>query len=327
LKRALVVLAVLGMVGTGALGYVYVHRPSPGPAIDVYVPAGATTARIADELRSDGVISSLQGFRVVARIRGLDGSLRAGRYRLRKGMGVLAALDVMRSGPTDKTFAVTIPEGYTVRQIAAKVASRTPIGAEAFLRAARPEVVRPADLPAGTGTLEGFLFPETYVIGEWEPASIVVPRMVSEFERRASALDWSFAFGRGLTRYQALTLASLVEREAKVPEDRAKIAAVIYNRLKKGMNLQIDATVLYDLPAHKVPTKKDLERPTPYNTYLHPGLPPTPIANPGIESLRAALAPAQIDALYYVVVDKSGRHGFANTFEEFQRLLRTRRPA
>jgi UPF0755 protein len=150
--------------------------------------------------------------------------------------------------------------------------------------------------------------------------------MVAEFEKRTEGLDWSVPERRGLSRYDALIIASLVEREAKVEGDRPKIAAVIYNRLKRGMRLQIDITALYGLDTHKVPTREDLRRESPYNTYLIDGLPPTPIASPGLASIQAVLKPAYTSAIYYVVTDPSGRHSFTDDPAEFERL-KQRRPA
>lgn len=318
--------ATLGVLATGAGAYLYVRRPEPGAVVNVQIVAGTSTARIAAQLREVGVIGSVFGFRLAAKVRGVEGRIQAGRYELRLGMGVQAALDALTRGPAVKLVRVTIPEGYTARQIAARVGSRTHITEESFGAALASGAVRAAIQPAGVNSLEGFLFPETYTIEERQTAEDLVRRMVAEFEERTRGLDWSYAEARKLTRYQALVLASLVEREAKVPEDRGKVAAVIYNRLARGMRLEIDATILYALPRHKVPTRADLRRPSPYNTYLNAGLPPTPIANPGLEAIEAALDPAPIDALYYVVIDPSGRHGFTADYDEFQRLKRLRPP-
>jgi len=169
------------------------------------------------------------------------------------------------------------------------------------------------------------LFPQTYVIANDDTAVGVARRMVDDFSTATASLDWSYALSRGLTRYQAVIVASLIEREAKVTEDRAKVAAVIYNRLARRMRLQVDATAIYGIP-HKVPTQADLLRRSPYNTYLIAGLPPTPIASPGLASLQAALHPAPIDALYYVVCSPTGRHCFTNSVAEFQRLQRLAPP-
>lgn len=321
---AFVLTVVMLAAAVGA--YSLTSSGAPGGDVEVEVPGGASTSAIASALSEAGVISSPLVFRVLAKVRGLDGKLKAGRYTLRRGMGPQAALDALRAGPELKTVPVTIPEGYTVKQVAARVGARTHITEAAFSQAAQSGTIRAAIQPASSKSLEGLLFPDTYTVDERTDAAGLVRRMVQTFEEVTSGLDWTVPESKGLSRYQALVIASLVEREAKVPEDRAKVAAVVYNRLAKGMRLEIDATVLYDLPAHKVPTRADLRRDSPYNTYLRAGLPPTPIANPGLEAIRATLAPAAIDALYYVVIDPSGRHGFTSSYAEFQRMLKLRPP-
>lgn len=326
MKRVLAAAFVLAVVLGGAGAALALRTPEPGPPTQVTVPPGTSTAGIADLLSSSGVIGFELGFRVLARAQGLDGRIQAGRYELNRGMGVRAALDALKRGPVEKVVAFTIPEGFTARQVAARVAQRTGVAPEDFTRAAAVVPLPEAFRASTVSSAEGFLFPDTYVVNENESAESIARRMVGLFGRRTRSLDFSFPASRGLSRYEALIVASLVEREAKVAEDRSKVAAVIYNRLAKRMRLQVDATVLYDLPEHKVPTKKDLERDTPYNTYLHEGLPPTPIANPGMAAIEAALRPADTRALYYVVIDPSGRHGFANTFDEFERMLKLRPP-
>jgi UPF0755 protein len=323
---------VIGLSGVFVLlvvivfGYVYVHRPAPGEPIVVEIASGSTTLQIAEKLQSEGVIGSTLGFRIAAKLRGLDGKIKSGRYELNKGMGVQAALDVLSRAPVEKGVAITFPEGFSLRQVAARVGARTQIKATDFLTAATNGTVRAPTEPPSVHTLEGFLFPETYVINERETAPDVLKRMVEEFDQRTSGLDFGFPTSRGLSNYQALIVASLIEREARLDEDLPKVAAVIYNRLAKKMRLQIDITAIYDLPQHKVPTRADLRRPSPYNTYLIDGLPPTPIANPGEASIDAALHPAPIDAIYYVVCEQSGRECFTNSAQEFERL-KARRPA
>lgn len=324
MKRVLLIAsAALVLVLGGGVGFLALYRPPAGEPVEVEIPQGATTAGMAELLVEEDVISSTLFFRAAARLRGLDGELEAGLYEMRRGMGTQAALDTLSRGTVARSVPVTVPEGFTVAQVAARVGERTHLTEEAFLDAASPRTVRPTLLPDGTELLEGFLFPETYRVAHDADAAGLVRRMVEEFEAQTADLDWSLPESRGLSRYDALIIASLIEREARVPEDRAKIAAVIYNRLEQGMRLQIDITALYGTE-HKVPTRRDLERESPYNTYLIEGLPPTPIANPGLPAIRAALDPAPIDAIYYVVVDPSGRHGFTSSFEEFQRLKEQR---
>jgi UPF0755 protein len=218
---------------------------------------------------------------------------------------------------------VPIPEGFSVKQIGERFAARTQI--KDFESVAMGGSVKGPGQPVGVNSLEGFLWPETYFVGERETASGVAKRMVDTFTAATADLDYSVPESKNLSRYQALIIASLIEREARVDEDRDKVAAVIYNRLAIGMRLQIDITALYGTD-HKVPTRADLRRESPYNTYLIDGLPPTPIANPGMDSIEAALHPADINALYYVVIDPSGRHGFTDDPAEFERLKQQRPP-
>lgn len=324
IRRVLTMCLTLVVLAGGAGAFFVFYRPSPGEAVEVEILPGETTAEIAQQLATEEVIGSVFWFRVMTRVRGLEADIQAGRYEMRRGMGVQGALDVLSRRPEVKGVAITVPEGFSLRQVGERLGARTHIAAANFTKVATDGSIRATLQPPGVNTLEGFLFPETYLVVGREGAPDVVRRMVHTFEEATSGLDWSFAEGRGLSRYQALIVASLVEREAKVPEDRDKVAAVIYNRLAKGMRLQIDITAVYGLDEHKVPTRADLRRPSPYNTYLINGLPPTPIANPGLDAIEAALHPAPIDALYYVVIDPSGRHGFTSSPEEFERLKRLR---
>ena len=321
MKRLISLGVVVVLVAAGV--YIgFLRKPGGGEAITFDVASGETTTQIAQQLAADGVIGNVWWFRIIAKLRGVDGHIRAGRYRLRKGMGTQAALDVLSGAAGELGVEVTIPEGFTVRQVAARLGSRTKITPDDFVTAATNGSVRAEIEPPQINSLEGLLFPQTYLVTERDSASAVAQRMVDEFNRATSSLDYSLPLAKGLTRYQAVIIASLVEREAKIPEDRPKVAAVIYNRLARHMRLQIDATALYGLPEHKVPTQADLRRPSPYNTYLIPGLPPTPIANPGMAALDAAVHPAQINALYYVVCAKNGQSCFTNSPAEFERLKR-----
>ena len=315
------VFVVLAASGT----FVWFNRPARGDPVEVVIERGATTTQVARSLLEKDVIGTPFWFRVFARLRGLDGKIQAGRYDMYEGIGPQAALDILSKPPVERGTPITIPPGFTLPQVAARIGARTHISAESFLAAAQSGEVRPSILPADVKNLEGFLFPETYIVGERDTAVDVARKMVREFEARTKDLDWSVPERRGLTRYDALIIASLVEREAKVENDRPKIAAVVYNRLKRGMRLQIDITALYGLNDHKVPTLQDLKRQSPYNTYLIDGLPPTPIASPGLPSLEAAVHPTYTTAIYYVVTDSSGKHSFTDDPQEFERL-KARRP-
>jgi UPF0755 protein len=327
IRRALIagvaVLLLFCIAGT----YVWFQRPTPGERVEVVIERGATTKQIVEQLVRTKVIAraSALWFRVFAKLRGLDGKIQAGRYDMAQRMGAQGALDVLSKPPIERGTPILVPPGFTLPQVAARIGARTHITAESFLSVATNGSVRPSIIPPDVKNLEGFFFPDTYIVGDRETATDVARKMVREFEARSKDLDWSIPERRGLTRYDALVIASLVEREAKVEGDRPKIAQVIYNRLKRGMRLQIDITALYGLNDHKVPTLQDLKRESPYNTYLIDGLPPTPIASVSIESLQAVLHPTYTRAIYYVVTDKSGRHSFTDDPQEFERL-KERRP-
>ncbi len=324
IKRLLALAVALVVIGTAGVAYAVFHKPTPDGKVTIEVAQGLTTTQIAQILIDKDVIGNRFAFRLMAKVRGLDGKIEAGRYEMRKLMGVQAALDVFSERPFEKGVNITVPPGYTIQQIAERLGTHTQITKDSFIKAAMHARL-PDVLMESSPSVEGALFPETYLVGEHETAEELVARMERQFSASTASLDWTQASKLGVSRYGAVIIASLIEREARVPEDRAKIAAVIYNRLHKHRRLQIDATVLYGIP-HKVPTLADLRRPSPYNTYLIDGLPPTPIANPGRPALEAALHPAPTDALYYVVCEKSGQHCFTNSAQEFQRLLARRPP-
>jgi UPF0755 protein len=238
---------------------------------------------------------------------------------------------VLRTPPSQTFTKVTFPEGFTIAKMGARLEQRIPrLSASDFGVAATLGTVRSTLLPDGQNSLEGLLFPDTYQVSNDETATQLVQRMVALTERVAGQEDTVVkAYKLGLSSYQALIVASLIEREAKVPEDRAKIARVIYNRLALGMPLQIDAAVRYQQDP-KAAFSDLVAIDTPYNTYLHTGLPPTPIANPGRASIQAALNPAANPSLgdpickdvpakspclylYYVISDADGHHVFAAT--------------
>jgi UPF0755 protein len=269
------------------------------------------------------VVRSGLAFRLAAGFRGLEESLLAGRYDLRTNMTVSQVLSALEAGPLVETVTLTIPEGLELAEIAAQVGEVLEVDPAAFTDAASGgEHFLPPYLPEGTPTVEGFLFPKTYELDPEAQAEQVIATLLAQFEEEAATLDWTRAEGLGLSPYEVVIVASLIEREARAERDRAKVSAVIHNRLREGMALQIDATVQYALPEkNRLLTLEDYEYESPYNTYLHAGLPPTPIASPGLASLEAALDPAEVDYLYFLVVDpETGAHEFAETYEEFLRL-------
>ncbi|MDD5747604.1 MAG: endolytic transglycosylase MltG [Actinomycetota bacterium] len=217
-----------------------------------------------------------------------------------------------------KTYRVVVPEGLDTRQTARKVASQCEITYDEFMAATNDDYSKKSFLKGSNGTLEGFLFPKTYDVDSKTTAKGLILRMLDQFETETSPLDWSKASSMGMSKYQILTIASLIEKEAKFSDERPIISSVVYNRIKKNMKLQIDATVQYSLGEWKPSlTYDDLKVDSPYNTYLYSGLPPGPICNPGIDSIRSALNPAQTDYIYYIVTSSEGRHSFTADYQQF----------
>lgn len=329
LTKLVVVLAAFALLAGGAALYVRdVADGSSGPSrpVTVVVPKGASAAQIADMLAEGGVIRNAWLFRLMARLDGRAGTLKAGKYELRTGMSYGAVLSLLEAGPVVEVETFTIPEGETIREVVDIIRRKTSLSAAAFEAEIRSGRHRLPIMPAGSTNLEGLLFPKTYEITEEMTEADALRLMLDQFVEETRGLDFAAA-PHGLSPYQTIVLASLVEREAKVPEDRAKIAGVIYNRLRRGMRLQIDATVQYAIlqatGAYKPRlTFADYEIDSPYNTYRIDGLPPAPIAGPGLASIVAALKPAATDAIYYVLCDKRGAHAFARTADEFARLKR-----
>lgn len=324
LRVLLVLLLVLALLLAGAFGFYVWATGSSGPSrpVTVDIPQGATVSQMGETLQEAGVIRSALMFGLTVRLRGIGGELKAGSYEMRTNMRLSEALDQLQAGPPPEELplSVTVPEGLRVEQVADLVAESLGVRRRAFIRAAESgEWAIDPHLPEGTDSVEGFLFPQTYDFPEGVRAAAVVRRMLRQFEDEVQDVDWTRAEELGLEPYDVVVLASLIEREARVAKDRRKISAVIHNRLELGMALEIDATVQYALPEHKERlTFDDLEYDSPYNTYLFVGLPPGPIASPGLASIEAAMNPAGGDWLFYVLIDpETGEHAFAETYEEF----------
>ena len=317
----LVVLVVLAGAALGALRWYrsQVDPPgAPGAAVNVVVPPNTPSARIGKILHAKGIIGNPTLFRYYAQYKG-KGGFEAGRYQFHLRDSFDTALAVLTKGPSvPDEQKLTIPEGFRETQIAARVQEKLPgRTAEKFLAATKAGTVRSEFQPPDSTELEGFLFPETYTFALEDSEAAIVARMVETFDQVGAKVGLADSVAKvGLSPYDTLILASLVEREAKHDEDRPKIARVIYNRIKKGMPLQIDATIVYALGGVTQVLDADLKLDSPYNTYTRKGLPPTPIASPGKASLEAALNPEVGDWLYYVVTTPDGYHSFATTFKE-----------
>lgn len=292
----------------------YGDRSLPAKETDVVIPKGSTFAQIAALLQKNGVIADLRAFRILAKIEGAEARARAGEFRFAGHESNEEILHALISGGAEVAQWVSIPEGYTARQIAQTLSDHELGDAGRFADA----FLRDSTTIAGqrTKNLEGFLFPSTYLVArDAEPAQVAA-LMLEQFRRELPGDAASAAKAHGLTIPQVVTLASLIEREAKSDDERALMAGVYYNRLRLNMPLQVDATIEYALPAHKTElSRADLAIDSPYNTYKYPGLPPTPIANPGKPSLEGAFHPRASDFLYYVYMG-NGHHAFARSLAE-----------
>ena len=314
-------LVVLGLVGAGLAWVTYQKQvdPSgpPGEPVKLTIPLNTSTIGIGKLLDGAGVITSADVFRYYIRLNG-GGPFQAGEYTLAKNMSMSEAIAVLEKGPEIKFEKLTVPEGLVLGQIADQVAKLEGRSAEAFSAAVEAGTVRSKYQPQQVTKLEGLLLPETYNVEPKDDEAALLERMVSSFDAVCDEVGIADAQAKvGVSPYEAIIVASLIERETRFDDERAQVAQVIYNRLKKGMKLQVDATVIYALgrtgERNIRVLFKDLEVPSPYNTYQVTGLPPTPIAAPGRASLEAALNPSSGNLLYYVVTEESGRHSFAET--------------
>lgn len=314
-------------------GYLLINSPRlDQPAghireqVEFSVEPGSSAAEVAARLAELNVVNDPTLLQRYLRYRGLDRSIEAGRYLLSGAMTPKEIARQLRSASSQRT-ALTVPEGWRNEQIAEAVeALDVGIPPEAFLNAAqgRPDSYSFSPQLPNEGDLEGFLFPDTYFVDQDTSAVELVLTMLDNFETKVTP-DLRRGFEQqGLSLYEAVTLASIVEREAVVADERPLIASVFLNRLLREMRLDADPTVQYALGRQpdgswwkQGLTHDDLALDSPYNTYVYPGLPPGPIANPGLASLEAVARPAESSFLYFrAACDGSGRHQFAVTFEE-----------
>ncbi|MCM2264834.1 MAG: endolytic transglycosylase MltG [Desulfuromonadales bacterium] len=320
----LVLVAGVTLLITGAFGlrqWFFQHWPVTPPGIQrVKIAPGSALPQIALQLEQAGVVGDAQRFARLVRWREAAQKIKAGEYAFSKAATPGEVLDRLVAGDVIKV-RITIPEGFALREIAARVAAAGIGTAEQFLRlASDPVRIRNFGIPATT--LEGYLFPETYVVTTTTAQEEVIRAMVAQLNKQLTPELLAAAKARGLDRHALVTLASIVQKEAGNEEEMPLIAAAFHNRLRKGMRLQADPTVIYgvvDFDGNL--TRRHLTTPTPYNTYTRAGLPPGPIASPGLAALRAAAFPAQSQALYFVARG-DGRHEFNVTLEAHNRAVR-----
>ena len=316
-----VLLVILGIVAIPVVLWLRslgLLKPSdPGGPVTLTLPRGAGTADIGDLLEDRGVIDSAFGFRIAAYLEGGAEDIQAGEYTLPRGLSAQDALDRLLGGPKEpEVVRLTFPEGSWLEEFGSIVEDGTTIPAADFVAVATSGRVRSRYQPRSVDNLEGLLFPSTYEFVRSADAKDIVERLVAEFDQQFSGIG-----GRGplgLSAYETVIVASMIEAEARVDAERPKIASVIYNRLDEAIPLGIDATIIYGLGERgRTLTTSDLQTDSPFNTRERVGLPPRPIGSPGLSSLRAALRPAQTDLFYYVLSDCAGHHAFSETYDEF----------
>lgn len=317
----IVLLPIILVLGAGAWFLYQLNPPgNPGKRVSVEVPRRTGNAAIGDLLEDKGVIGSSQAFQIYVGVTSA-GPFDPGHYKMRENLGVRDAVNVLKSGPAKGAeFQLTLPPGLTLAEVADRVGTLRGHSRDAFLQVAQSGVVRSRYQPPDVTSLEGLLYPDTYFVSKDETDEQILIRLVSTFDQKADQIGLAAPNAAGLSPYQTIVAASLVEREAKLDEDRPLISAVIHNRLAAGMLLQIDATVCFAKGGcTQAPTATDLALDSPYNTYKVAGLPPTPISSVTMKSLQAAQNPSPEPYLYYVLSDKNGKHKFATTQVEHER--------
>jgi uncharacterized YceG family protein len=292
-------------------------------SVQVRIPSNSGVSAVGDTLERRGVISSSFFFGLRVRLSGHSGDLHPGAYDLKRDMSYGTVIDALVKGPAAaKTINVTIPPGRAIRQTSARLrAAHIPVRGSYLAAARRSPLLNPVSYGAARSTpnLEGFLFPDTYEIRVNSAASDLVARQLQAFKKQFAKVDLRAAKTKNLSAYDVLIIASMIEREADLNRERPMIAEVIYNRLKQGIPLGIDATTRYELNDFTRPlTSADFARNSPYNTRLNKDLPPTPIGNPGLASIQAAAHPSKGKLLYYVVKPGvCGEHAFSTTYAQF----------
>lgn len=329
LVRTLIVLvlAIIAVfaIAAWALLFRVQHDVAPGVPATVEVIRGSSTAAIGARLVDAGVISNKYMFRLRTRLAGADGTLAPGVYDLETGMSYEEVIERLVAGTPADYVTVTIPEGFVVEQIAERLEREAGIPAGDTLALAKGGAAKfaaehPYLADAYADSLEGYLFPKTYRVREGATAREALELMLDQFDREISGVAVGDAEARGHSAAEVVVIASIIEREAQLDDERPLVASVIENRLMRGMLLEIDATVEYVLPGHRFRLRySDLKIDSPYNTYRVKGLPPGPISSPGLASLEAAVAPTDTDYLYYVLTGKDGSHTFTTNKRDFLR--------
>ncbi len=315
------ILAAIYFIYTSATSGGDSAKPS-SDSVNITVEEGDTLSSVSEKLEAADVIGSSTVFNLQARMDGQSADIKPGDYEFEKGESGDSIIKKLTSGKDAPTVAVTIPEGLTLEQTAELIGRETDVSAKEFEAAAKKTDYNYEFLKDDAiKTTEGFLFPKQYEFEKGTTAEEMVTRLLEQYLLETEDLDIEGAKNKlNLTEYELVTTASLIERESANAEERPIIASVIYNRIRQGTPLQIDATIQY---ARGKPKEElsldDLEIKSPYNTYKNSGLPPGPIASPSRESIQAAIEPKETDFLYYVITADGGEHYFTNDYDDFLR--------
>jgi UPF0755 protein len=300
---------------------------APGIPVTFVVAPGASASQIARDLAAAGIVASAADFDRAVRQARVSDRLQAGTYELETGMTSEAVIEVLLAGPEGGIYRLTVVEGLTVSHMLESISRQTDIPLADLTRPLLDGTVTSTLLPGEPTSVqdwEGLLFPDTYEFRTTATAVEILTRLARTTQERVAAVDWTYLTDRGLTPYDGIIIASLIEREVVLDEERPLVASVIFNRLDIDMMLQIDATVIYALGG--VPegglTLSHLDVDSPYNTYRNHGLPPTPISGVRRASLEAAADPADTVYIYYLLTGEDGSHSFTDDFDEFLRWQR-----
>ncbi len=309
------VLALLLALAVAACGGV----DQSAPPERMTVPRGATLTAVAESLSARGIIGSPKFFKLYAKFTGKESEIQAGVYDFRRGASGRAILDVLING-REATDPLILPEGLMLSEVAEQVQLQLGTDPDSFAAAVRDSALL-AELGISAETLEGYLYPSTYFVLARATARDVVAQMVAEFQAQWNT-DWDARLAElGMTRHEAVILASIIEGEVHDRSDSRLVSSVYHNRLRSGMRLQADPTVIYSLGQRRRLFERDYSVRSPYNTYRINGLPPGPISQPSAISIEAALSPADTEFLYFVA-DTNGRHVFTRTYEEHLAAIR-----
>lgn len=323
------VIALVAVIICVAAGTIYMNGldkafdSSKADTVNITVEQGSTTGDIGALLEKEGIIGSADAFKYYSKFKGYDSKYQAGNYALAPAMKLSEIAEIIMSGKTNN-MTFTIPEGLTIYQIADKLADEGLVDKEKFR-----SLLVSGDFDAdywflekaqkGKNHLEGYLFPETYTVEYGADEETIIRTMLDHFESVFTDKMRADVKKTGMSLNDIMVIASIIERESRVDKERPTVASVIYNRVKEGMPLQMDSTVQYVLGKQKETlTYADTELDSPYNTYTNPGIPPGPIACPGLASIKAAIYPENTDYIYFVVSKElDGTHTFTADYNQF----------